>query len=293
MKKYFIRKVRIYLLSFVFLNLISFINPVENKTQIVQKDPVTNLSLELFLGYGFPINASYIDTYKNDDIYWNPNSGITADIRFTLKLSDFIYLSLPIAGSFGIYQYTTTDGRKINTEAKAKRTPTTTNTEWAFSHDFVPLVYIKPGTHPAIPYIALGVGVSFLWSFEAWEFTNVNDKKVKLEMVKYHLPEPSFKGEIGWIIPLNKILSFRVAGFFNLVNSVMIRVELTHYYINNKDHISEYDEKSRIYSYAYNVPDENKGGDCLLAGFTYENYPQNKIGTNAGLKLGLARNFRR
>lgn len=290
MQKFLLKKVKIILLLMVFLNLVFLMNS-QTKKKIVQKAPQTNLTLEFLVGYGFPINASYIDTYQNTDIYWNPHSGITADLRFTLKLHEFVYLAIPFAASFGIYQYTTTDGRKVGTEDAAKAKPITTNTEWSFVHDLVPLVYIKPGKHAAVPYIALGVGVSVCWSWETWEFTNIDDKKVKLVIQKSYLPNPTFKGELGWIIPLSKRFSFRVAGFFTLVNAIMIRVELTNYYIDDEDTISKWDEKSRVYNYSFNAPDENKGGDCLLAGFEYANFPEQKIGTTAGIKLGFGVNF--
>lgn len=293
MQKFLLKKVKVVLFLIVFLNLVFYINS-QNKTKnrIGQKDPVTNLTLEFLIGYGFPINMSYLDvTFENTDFYWNQNSGITADIRFTVKVHEFVYVSFPIATSFGIYQYTTDDGKKIGTEAAAGEEPITTNTEWSFVHDLVPMVYIKPGKHAAIPYIAIGIGVSVCWSWETWEFTNVDDERAKLVIQKSYLPNPSFKGEFGWIVPLNKRLSFRVAGFFNMTNAIMVRVELTNYYIDGKDTIGDWDEKSRVYNYAFNAPDENKGGQCLLAGFNYANFPQQKIGTTAGIKLGFGVNF--
>lgn len=282
------KKIKIILIIMILLNVCFFINSQGKERVLKGKDPKTNLMIEVLLGYGFPINASRLDGWiGNTDYYWNPHSGITADLRFTLKLHEFVYLTLPIAGSFGIYQYTTDDGRKVNTEAQAGNEPVTTNTEWSFVHDFVPMVYVKPGKNAAVPYIAIGLGVSVCWSWETWEFTNVNDDKVKLVIQKSYLPNPTFKGEFGWIIPLTKRFNFRVAGFFTLVNAIMIRVELTHYYINDEDTISDWDEKSRVYNYAFSAPDENKGGDCLLSGFNFENYPQQKIGTTAGIKIGF------
>ncbi len=291
MQKLLLKKVKIILFLIVFLNLVFLMDSQTNK-KIAQKDPITNLTLEFLIGYGFPINASYLDTpYQNTDYYWNQNSGITADIRFTLKLHEFVYLSIPIAGSFGIYQYTTDDGKKIGTEARAGAEPITTNTEWSFVHDLVPMVYIKPGKHAAVPYAAIGIGVSVCWSWETWEFTNIDDKKVKLVIQKSYLPNPTFKGELGWIIPLTKRFSFRIAGFFSMTNAIMVRVELTNYYIDDEDTIGDWDEKSRVYNYSFNAPDENKGGQCLLAGFNYANFPQQKIGSTAGIKLGFGVNF--
>ena len=71
----------------------------------------------------------------------------------------------------------------------------------------------------------------------------------------------------------------------------MYRVELTNYYIDDSDTIGEYTDKDRVYKYSFSAPDENKGGDCLLAGFAYQNYPQQKIGTNVAIKIGLAVKF--
>jgi hypothetical protein len=292
MQNLFSKKIKIILILIILLSLTFFINS-QAKTRVLKgKDPKTNLILEILLGYAFPINASFLDvTYVNTDYYWNPHSGITADLRFTLKLHEYVFLALPIDVSFGIYQYTTGDGSKVGTEAAAGHKPITRNTEWSFTHDFVPMVYVKPGKHAAVPYLGLGVGVSVCWSWETWEFTNVDDEKVKLVIQKSYLPNPAFKGEFGWIVPINKRLSFRIAGFFTLTNAIMIRVELTNYYINDEDTIGEWDEKSRVYNYAFNAPDENKGGDCLLGGFNFDNHPQQKIGTNAGIKLGFGINF--
>jgi hypothetical protein len=291
MNKKLKKGIKFILIIVILLNVSFLINAQKKKRVLKGKDPKTNLTLEILLGYGFPINESYIDTIGSRDIYWNPHSGITLDLRFTLKVHEFVFIALPIATSFGIYQYETEDGKKINTEAQAGNKPITTNTEWSFAHDFVPMVYVKPGKHTAIPYIGIGVGVGVCWSWETWEFTNVDDDKVKLVIQKSYLPNAVFKGELGWIIPINKRLSFRVAGFFTLTNAVMIRVELTNYYINDVDTIGDWDEKSRVYNYAFNAPDENKGGDCLLSGFNFENYPQQKIGSTAGIKLGFGINF--
>ena len=129
MLKKSLKTIKIILLLIILLNTCFFINPQKKKRVLKGQDPKTNLMLEFLLGYGFPVNSSYIDTYENTDIYWNPHSGITADLRLTVKLHEFVYLALPIDISFGIYQYTTTDGRKIGTEAAAGHEPITTNTE--------------------------------------------------------------------------------------------------------------------------------------------------------------------
>ena len=71
----------------------------------------------------------------------------------------------------------------------------------------------------------------------------------------------------------------------------MVRAELTNYYINDEDTISDWDEKSRVYNYSFNAPDENKGGTCLLAGFNFANFPEQKIGTTAGIKIGFGFNL--
>lgn len=255
------------------------------------KNPTNKFILEFMMGYSVPINCSYIDTYKNQDIYWNPNSGVNFDLRFTVKFNDYLSLSFPIDLTVGYYQYTTTDGRKINTEDQAGNQPITTNREWSVAPNFAVMLMVKPGKHPAVPYFSFGIGVAFLWSFESWDFTNVNNQSALLMIAKYYYPTPSFKGEIGWFVPITKKLSFRIAGVFNLSNFIMYRVELTNYYIDGEDTIGNYNEKDTVYSYAFNVPDENKGGDCLLAGFAYQNYPQQKIGTNLSLKIGFSFNF--
>ena len=258
------------------------------KKNLLGKDPKTPVSLELLLGYAAPINASYIDTYQNDDIYWNPNGGFNLDMRITIQLHELVWFSLPLDMVFGYYQYTTTDGRKVNTEAALGNAPVTTNTEWSVAHNFTPMVYVKPHKHPAVPYIAIGIGVGILWSFETWEYTNFENYATKLTIAKYYLPNPSFKGEIGWMVPITKRLQFRFASTFNLVNFIMIRVQLTSFTIDGEETIKEWDEQSTIYNYAFNAPDENKGGECLLAGFTYQNYPQQKIGMNISFKAGLS-----
>lgn len=255
------------------------------------KGDKSRIFFEFLAGYAFPINASYIDTFKNQDIYWNPNSGGNLEIRLTIKCNDYLYVAFPVDLVAGYYQYKTTDGRKVNTEAQAGTAPETINREWSVAPNFGVMVLAKPGKHPAIPYIAIGAGVALMWSFESWDFTNVDGKDTLLVITKHYWPNPVFKGEVGWLIPLKKGFYFRIAATFNLSNFIMRKVVLSHYYIDGDDHISDYDEKSTIYNYAFNAPDENKGGDCLLAGFSYKNYPQQKIGTNIGFKIGIAYNF--
>ncbi|MBN2546405.1 MAG: hypothetical protein JXB50_11455 [Spirochaetes bacterium] len=275
----------------ILIILIAYLLYPLKRTTAKGKEPKSPVFLELMAGYAIPVNANYIDTYQNDDIYWNPNGGIDIDLRITIKFHPLIYFSIPFDTVFGFYKYITTDGRKVNTETQAGTTPVTTNWEWSVAPNIVPMIMYKPYDHPAVPYIGIGIGVGFLVSYESWEFTNVDDKAAKLVIVKYYLPQPSFKGEFGWYVPITKKLHFRIATVFNMVNYPMIRVVLTNYYIDGEDHISEYDEKSRIYNYAFNSPDENKGGDCLLAGFNYANWPEQKIGSNVTLKIGFAYNF--
>jgi hypothetical protein len=245
--------------------------------------------LDFMAGYAIPINASYIDTFENQDIYWNPNSGINLDLRVRVMFNDFVGLAIPFDFVVGIYQYKTHDGRKINTETGTM--PVTTNTEWSFCPNLTPTIILKPGKHPAIPYFGVGVGLGFLLSWESWDFMNKDGLRTQLYMVKNYWPSVDVKAEIGWNIPLSKGFFFDISCVFNLANYIMYKVELTNYYINNRDTIGLYDEKSRIYNYAFDVPDENKGGDCLLAGFVYENYPQQKIATNASVKIGFSYNF--
>lgn len=249
------------------------------------------ISLGFHFGYAIPINASYIDTYQNDDIYWNPNSGINLDLRMSIKCNDYLWVVLPIDFVAGFYRYKTTDGRKVNTEAQAGNAPDTMNNEWSVAPNFVPMVHVRPGKHPAIPYIGLGLGIGFLWSFESWEFTNADGKNALLMIAKYYWPTPLFKGEIGWKIPVKNGVSIEIGATFNLANFIMRRVELTNYYINGRDTIGNFDEKDKVYSYSFNAPDENKGGDCLLAGFAYKNYPQQKISTNVSIKFGVSYTF--
>lgn len=284
------KKILIVIIAIMLLSSITSFGKSTNFA-LKGKDPKSNFYFEFLMGYAIPINASYIDTYKNDDIYWNPNSGINLDIRFKFKFTDYIYLALPVDLVIGIYQYKTTDGRKVNTEAQAGNTPVTTNTEWSVAPNLVPTLIVKPHPHPAVPYIGFGLGLGVLWSFESWEFANNDGDNAKLVIAKYYYPTALFKGEMGWDIPIAKRAYFRIAAVFSLANYIMYRVELTNYYVNGNDTIGEYDEKSTVYSYAFNAPDENKGGDCLLAGFTYQNYPQQKISTNVAVKIGFSFNF--
>lgn len=251
---------------------------------LYSKEPVT---LSLLGGYAAPVNSSYVDTFENQDIYWNPNSGLNAELRLAYPINEHMSIVIPADLIVGYYQYNTTDGRKVNTEAQAGNTPKTVNTEWSFSPSIVPMLLVETGSSPAIPYIGIGAGLGLLWSYETWDFTNDNGDNAQLVIDKFYAPTPVFKGEVGWKIPYEKKLDIHIAGVFTMVNYIMTRVELSHYYINGADTISEYDTKDTVYSYAYNVPDENKGGDCLLAGFAYNNYPQQKISTNFTFKIGL------
>jgi hypothetical protein len=251
----------------------------------------SRLHFEGYAGYAAPLFASYIDTYQNQDIYWNPNSGINLDVRLRIRLTDHLSLTFPADFVFGIYQYYTTDGRKINTEAQAGNAPKTVNTEWSIAPNFAPMLHVYPSKHPACPYLGIGIGIGALFSFESWDFTNVDGNEALLVISKFYYPSPQFKGEIGWNIPVKNGVSFNASFVFNLANYVMYRVVLTNYYINGTDTIGEYNERDTIYSYAFSVPDENKGGDCLLAGFAYQNYPQQKISTNLSIKIGFSYNF--
>lgn len=253
----------------------------------------SRVSFDFLIGYAIPINASYIDTYQNSDIYWNPNSGFNLDMRLTFKCNDYFYIAVPVDLVVGFYRYKTTDGRKVNTEAQAGNVPETWNNEWSVAPNFSLMALAKPGKHPAVPYLGIGVGVALMVSFESWDFTNVNGDDCLLIITKYYWPNPILKGELGWNVPIKNGFSFRFAATFNLANFIMRRVELTNYYVDGKDTIGQYDEKSTVYNYAFNAPDENKGGDCLLAGFTYKNYPQQKIGTNIAIKIGFAYTFKR
>jgi hypothetical protein len=243
------------------------------------------LSVTAGAAFAMPVNASYIDTYQNEDIYWNPNAGLAACTALRIRVNDLVSIALPLEVVVGWTRYTTTDGRKVNTEAAAGTNPRTTNTEWSIAPSLGAEVLVRLGRGPASPYIGIGACLGLLWSGESWEFVNVDGEHARLTMIKDYWPTPILRGEVGWDIPLRNRWALNAALTFSMANFVMKRVTLTHYYIDGEDHIDEYDEKSRVYTYAYDAPDENKGGDCLLAGFTYQNYPQDKISSNAALRI--------
>ena len=276
-------KIKILVIFFLIVALYQINSKVETKRK-------PKFYFDLLLGYAVPINASYIDTYKDQDIYWNPNSGININLRFRLMFTETFGLAFPLDVVVGIYQYKTHDGKKINTEAEAETNPETTNTEWSVCPNFTPTIILKPSSHPGCPYFGIGIGVGLLWSWESWSFTNVDDESVLLIILKYYYPSVNVKAELGWNVPLNKAKTFyfNISCTFNLANYIMYKVQLTNYYVDNVDKIGDYDEKSTIYNYSFNSPDENKGGDCLLAGFVYQNYPQQKIGTNAEVTIGFS-----
>jgi len=248
-----------------------------------------SMKKEILLGYAIPVNASYVDTYQNHDIYWNPNSGLNLDLRLEKQINEHFSLIVPLNTNIGFTRYNTTDGRKVNTEADAGNTPETINTEWSVAPDIGIMLKSSLGGKRSSPYIALGMALGYLHSWESWEFTNVDGQDVTLIISKYYDPSPVFKGELGWEFPLeNKEADLRIVAGFNMVNYIMKQVVLTHYMVAGNDRIGDYDSKSTVYNYAFNAPDENKGGDCLLAGFTYNNYPQQKISTNFTIKIGLS-----
>ncbi|MCG8572011.1 MAG: hypothetical protein MJB14_17895 [Spirochaetes bacterium] len=275
---------------FILICLLCLVNlgfSAKRKTT-VKKNGKVHLYIELMVGAALPINASYVDTHENQDIYWNPNSGFKADTRLTIQFTDIFYFSLPLELIIGFYRYNTTDGRKVNTEAQAGSVPETVNTEWSIAPNFVPMFIAKFAKHPGVPYIGLGIGLGLMWSFESWDFVNVDGDETLLKIAKFYWPTAMVKAEVGWYVPIKNGFYFRAAATFNLANYIMRKVVLTHYIVDKVDYIEEYDEKSTIYNYAFNAPDENKGGDCLLAGFTYQNYPQQKISTNVCLEIGFA-----
>lgn len=248
-----------------------------------------DITLDMFAGYAVPVNESYVDTYQNNDIYWNPNSGLNLDFRFKMDLSDSLTLALPINLNVGFFQYTTTDGRKVNTEADAGNTPVTTNTEWSIAPDIGLMLFADMGGNKKfIPYFGIGAAVGFLHSWETWDFTNNDGDDALLIISKFYDLTPVFKGEIGCIIPSKKKFDIKIAATFNMANYIMRKVILTNYLIAGNDTIDNFDEKSTVYNYAVDVPDENKGGDCLLAGFNYNNYPQQKISSNLTIKIGIS-----
>ncbi len=217
------------------------------------------LSLAGGLAYAAPVNASYIDTYQNKDIYWNPNSGLALTSALRIRLNDLVTVALPLEVLCGYTRYTTTDGRKVNTEAAAGTNPETTNTEWSIAPSLGAQVLVRLGRRPASPYIGIGVSLGMLWSGESWEYTNVDGDDARLTMIKDYWPTPILRGEVGWDIPLRDRWALNAAFTFTMANFVMKKVTLTHYTIDDTDHIDEYDEKSRVYNYSYDAPDENKG----------------------------------
>jgi hypothetical protein len=252
----------------------------------------SRLSLTAGAAYAMPVNASYIDTYQNEDIYWNPNAGVAACTALRIRVNDLVTIALPLEVLCGWTRYTTTDGRKVNTEAAAGTNPTTTNTEWSIAPSLGAEVLVRLGRRPASPYIGIGACLGLLWSGESWEYVNVDGQDTRLTMIKDYWPTPILRGELGWDVPLRNRWALNMALTFSMANFVMKRVTLTHYTIDGKDHIDEYDERSRVYTYAYDAPDENKGGDCLLEGFTYQNYPQEKISSNAALRISAVYRLR-
>lgn len=252
----------------------------------------SRVAFDLSGGYAVPVNASYVDTYQNDDIYWNPNSGASLSAAVNLRVNDAVRLIFPADLVVGYTRYQTTDGRKVNTETQAGTTPDTTNTEWSFAPNVGAMIRVQTGKKPAAPYIGVGAALGMLWSFETWQFTNVDGEDTKLSIVKHYWPTPVLKGEVGWLFPLKENLGLNIATTFSMANFMMRKVVLTHYRVGGDDRIEEYDEQSTVYNYSFDSPDENKGGDCLLAGFNYNNYPQQKISTNVSLRIGVTYDYK-
>ncbi len=244
----------------------------------------SNLYLEVFGGYAIPLNESYVDTHENKDIFWNPNSGLNAEGRLNFKINDVLILAVPLNVNVGFYAYHTDDGGKVGTEAGTN--PDTLNTEWSVVPDLGLMLFTNAGKKSTAPYIGIGAAVGYMHSWETWDFVNQDGNDVLLVISKFYDLAPVFKGEIGWRFKSGK-KDFKIAATFNLANYVMKKVVLTNYYIAGEDTIGNWDTRSTVYSYAYDVPDENKGGDCLLGGFAYNNYPQEKISTNLAIKIGF------
>lgn len=254
--------------------------------------PITSNAAELygfFLGgYSFAVNESYVDTHNNKDIYWNPNNGWGFLAGLGLKLSKLFDIRIDITGVFGYYKYQTDDGGKVNTETQAGRAPATWNTEWSQSFNFHVTFIVKLiQTGKFIPYIGLGAGFGYLKSYETWEYNNVDGEDAKLYIRKYYPLALSFKGSLGFMWQIMKKVGIMFEVSFTLVNFVMSKVILYKYTIGGEDHTDDYTLGERTYTYEYDIPDENKGGDCLLAGFNYSNYPQQKIGTALGVYMGV------
>jgi hypothetical protein len=239
-------------------------------------------------GYSFAVNYSYIDTTANKDIYWNPNNGWALKAGFGIVISPIFDLRMDITGVFGYYKYPTRDGGKVNTENQVGSSPPTVNVEWSQSfniHFTLIAKLVQKGSF--IPYIGVGAGIGYLKSYETWDFINSNNQHAKLYLRKYYPIALSFSGTIGfkWMFTKNLGLIFESA--FYLVNYVMKKVIIYKYTIDGVDHTNDYTLAQRTYTYHYDIPDENKGGECLLSGFNYANYPQHKIGTAFKTFLGV------
>lgn len=258
--------------------------------------PAFSFSLDMnfyFLGgYSFAVNSSYVDTHANKDIYWNPNNGWAFKTGLGFVLSKTFEIRIDITAVFGYYKYKTDDGGKVNTESNANRRPPTMNTEWSQSFNFhVTFITKLVQKGRFIPYIGLGIGLGYLKSYETWEYSNVNNLPAKLYITKYYPIALSLAGSFGFRWMLTKKLGLMMEATFTVVNFVMKKVVLHKYTIDGVDHTNDYSLAERTYTYDYNIPDENKGGECLLAGFAYSNYPQQKIGTSLGIYMGIIYNF--
>jgi hypothetical protein len=137
----------------------------------------------------------------------------------------------------------------------------------------------------------VGAGPYFARTYESWEFTNVNGQKARLEIKKYYPVTLGFVGKLGMDIRLSKSLSLVLEGQFEAVNLTMSQVDLTSYTLDGVETIKKYNRNQRTYIYARDVPDENKGGGALLAGFNFANYPQEKIAMALGIRVGVAYRF--
>ncbi len=255
---------------------------------IVNQASALKLSGYFLGGYSFAVNESYVDTHKNKDIYWNPNSGWSFRAGIIFALSERFDLRIDIDGVFGYYKYGTDDGGKVNTESQAGNNPPTTNTEWSQSFNFHIMLIAKIITRGKfLPYFGIGAGIGILQSYETWEFKNADGDNAKVFIRKYYPIALSFKGVVGFVWKIMNKLGLMLEASFTLVNFVMSKVIINKYTINGVDHTDDYTLGERTYTYQYDIEDENKGGDCLLAGFNYSNYPQQKISTVFSVQMGV------
>jgi hypothetical protein len=249
------------------------------------------ISVYHMLGYNFKKNESYVDTVDNKEIYWNPNSGFSMFFGIRDFFAKTFEWRVEFSGTFGYYQYDTTDGRKVNTEAAAENVPPTKNVEWSQIFSIVPSIGQRYNFSKIAFTFGVGLGPYFSRSYETWDFGNVDGQDAHLEIKKYYPITIGFIGRGGIEYKVSNNINIICEFQFEAVNFVMSQVDLTSYTLDGEEQIDNYTRSQVTYVYARDIPDENKGGEALLAGFNFANYPQEKIGTVMTLKLGVSYKF--